>query len=175
MKKILVVIFLLMTVSVFGQWTQKQFTYNAGVNYGFTSTLDSTQSNYTTPWQDWTLLDGQTTYFTYSLLQSHYGYIAGNDTIQVILQGSNGHGIVFNLDTLGAGSAGSEIIVSGITLSGNAGQVTISPVKYMPLVRLYVARKNTGGNVNGQSAIFYGSFYAKAIDTYIDKPKIQWN
>lgn len=164
LKSLAVVLVLFVTVNAYSQWSYQTFNYGGGTAYGFKLTLDSTVTSYTSTDYDWTKIDGQTCYFNYSLVQAHFSYSAGNDTIQVILQGRTPWGAVLNLDTIGAGSAGSEIVVSGLTLSAGVSQYTIAPQYVVPMVRLYIARKNTGAFKNGAGAIFYGSIYSKVND-----------
>lgn len=176
MKKIkFLVIALLLLVSVASaQWTSKTYTYNQGISYGFTLTVDSLTTSYTSPFIDWTLIDGQTVYFNYALVQTAWGCSAGQDTLLVILQGKYPSGGIVNLDTLGAGSAGSEIVISYLTQNAGSLQYTIVPAKVVPSVRFYVAHKNSGGNKNMDASTLWVDIYAKTVDAIYNPTKMGW-
>lgn len=175
MKKIIfLVIALVMSVSLYSQWTQSDGHYNGAVAYGFKITIDSTIASYTSPYVDWTTISNQTLYFNFSLVQAHYNYEKRNDTLICILQGKDFWGGVLNIDTLGEGSAGSEKIISGTTIAECFAQSTISQVYYLPEVRLYIAHKNTGTMKNGDKGILYCDIYAKTINTLPNVVKLPW-
>jgi len=161
MKKLFVVLIMLFAFTLNAQWSYDNFEGAGGTAYGIKLTIsDSTTASYTSKNVDVTAIDAQTIYFTWSFVQANFGYSAGNDTLQAILQGVDVWGGITNIDTLCAGN----IMPSYLTKSAGLSQYTIVPSAVYPEWRLFIKKLNTGTMVNGKNSVLYMSVYSKVND-----------
>lgn len=170
MKKLFLILFLLTAGVIYSQ-TLTDYYYDVGHEKGVTLTMDSTKSSYTSDYFDWTNIDGQTSiYITYSLVQGHFDYTAGHDTVLVILRGKDGLGNIINMDSL--------TIVSNTTQALASTQTVLTLSNHLPRVAIYVAPKYSGAtsrsasSQSGQSALLKATIYAPGIDVVPPKPKV---
>ncbi len=129
------------------------------VGYSITTsfTKDSTQATVTN-WFDGTSFNDKYIYLSHTYTDLFFGRSAGNDTIRCILQAKDAAGNIFNSDTIGTGSEGSEKLVS----SGTSAQYLVTPKKYGVAYRLYYEAVVTGTHKNGRGT------YVGAL-TFINK------
>jgi hypothetical protein len=127
--------------------------HDVGVSKTVSFTKDSTKATVTN-WIDFTSFENRYVYLTHTLTDTDYGRSAGNDTSRCIIQGKDANGNISNIDTVGTGSAGSEIIVS----SGVTAQYLITQNKHFPFIRLYYEAVRTYSAKNGRYH-YVGSLY----------------
>lgn len=176
MKKIFVIILLFAAFGLNAQWVNNSATGSVGVNYyqngtslTYSVVLDSTSNKtYTSDYIDWTLFDGQTVYMTYSLVQDHWNYGAGNDTVTLINLGKDGLGNVIGMDT--------NKIVSGLTQAAASTQVKLTPTGYAPRTALYITPTVTGATTrrNGKLAVLKVTIYSPTMDIIAPRNQMNW-
>ena len=128
-------------------------SHDVGVSKTVSFTKDSTKATVTN-WMDFTSYENKYVYLSNTFLDSSYGRSAGNDTLRCIVQGKDDAGNILNIDTVGSGSSGAEIIVS----AGTPAQYLITPKNHLPLLRLYYEAVRTYGAKNGRGH-YAGSLY----------------
>lgn len=114
--------------------------YSVTVNFQ----KDSTQKT-VTDWFPFTELQQKNLYYTHKFTNTSYGYSVNNDTIRCILQVKDNNNLIVDSDTIGTGSAGSEIMIS----SGTATQYSVTPKKFGVEARLVYENVVTGTHKNG--------------------------
>ena len=146
MKKLILTLLMLFCVTLIssGQIAHTEYYYNGAIAFGMSTTLDSTASTTTSEYFDWTQVNaGSTVYLTVTLVQAHFGYVAGNDTINVRIQGKDALGNKIGLDT-------TAIIVSGVTQLLAVYQRTLTLTYYTPMIAFEIVPTH-GINKNGAS------------------------
>jgi len=174
MKKLLIVALLLISSLVYqtasSQVTVTKGYYNGAYAVGLTIVLDSNATSSTTQYQDLSQLgiSGGTIYCTYSYVQNHWNFGAGNDTSKVILIGKDILGNTLNCDTV------SITCVSYLTQAAGVNQTTLSLSSWFPEMAVYVAPKVSGGHTkNGKLGILYITFWGN-FSVYPRYPWIVW-
>jgi len=170
MKKLFLILLLLSATVIYSQ-TLTDYYYDVGHEKGITLTMDSTKTTYESQYYDWTMIDGQTSiYITYSLVQGHYDFTAGHDTVLVILRGKDGLGNIINMDSL--------TVVSNTTQALASTQTLLTLSNHLPRVAIYVAPKYSGATLrtaasqSGQNSILKATIYAPGLDIVPPKPKV---
>lgn len=160
-KLLFIMLFLsVVTIGMNAQLHAQDTTFfgSTGHDVGVSKTLDfrkdSTQATVTN-WIDATSFNDKNIYLSHTYSDLYFGRTTGNDTMRCIVQGQDAAGNIFNLDTVGTGSEGSEKLISTET----ATQYLVSLKKFTSKIRLYFANLNTAAYKNGRGR-YVGALFA---------------
>jgi len=169
MRTLIVALLLLLAIGTVNAQTTGWSYHDGGISFHCTVTLDSASNKtYTTDYYDWTLIDGQSLYLTYSLVQANWDYAAGNDTVSIIILGKDMLGNVIKIDT--------QKIVSNTTQALASGQAALSLSGYAPRVAVYITPTVTGATTrrNGKNGLLKFTVYSSGFDVIPPRNKIYW-